>query len=271
MRVRSVTIIGAGTIGRAILRGLVRSGTGLRLIATARSEASLEEARRAGAEASRDNAWAVREADLVILTVKPRSVAGVLREVSAGLEGKALVSLAAAVPSSFIASLAPKAKVMRGMTNVNVEVGHGFTTLSAGPGADAEARAMAEEVFGRLGVVEWVDEEYLDALTALSGSAPAFIAEIVDALALGGIAAGLPRELAYRAVLHAMLGTARSLLEKGWSPHQLRDMVLTPAGTTIRGVMVLQGNGLKRTLMESVLEATRRAREIREELSPGKL
>ncbi len=145
------------------------------------------------------------------------------------------------------------------------------STLSAGPGADAEARAMAEEVFGRLGVVEWVDEEYLDALTALSGSAPAFIAEIVDALALGGIAAGLPRELAYRAVLHAMLGTARSLLEKGWSPHQLRDMVLTPAGTTIRGVMVLQGNGLKRTLMESVLEATRRAREIREELSPGKL
>ncbi len=106
----------------------------------------------------------------------------------------------------------------------------------------------------------------MNALTALSGSAPAFLAEIIDALALGGIAAGLPRDLAHRATLYAMMGTARLLLERGWAPHQVRDMVITPAGTTIRGVMVLQGNGLKRTIMEAVLEASRRADELTREL-----
>ncbi|MGC9071921.1 MAG: pyrroline-5-carboxylate reductase [Acidilobus sp.] len=264
--VESIAIIGAGTIGRAIIRGLLRSGAEYRIIATARSERSLAEARAAGAEAIDDNARAASEADLIVLAVKPGVVLNVVSEVAAQLSGKPVVTLAAAVPTSLIAKRVSGAKVMRGMTNINVEVRQGFTALAAGPGADEVARRAAEEVFARLGVVEWVDERYLDALTALSGSAPAFIAEVVDALALGGIAAGLPRDLAYRATLHAMLGTSRWLLEKGWSPHMLRDLVLTPGGTTIRGIMVMQGNGLKRTLMEAVLEATKRAEELRREL-----
>ncbi|ADL18445.1 pyrroline-5-carboxylate reductase [Acidilobus saccharovorans 345-15] len=263
---RAVAVIGAGTIGGAIIRGLLRAGGGYRVVATARSSSTVERLRGLGVEATTDNVEAVREADLVILTVKPYVVADVLREVAAELEGKPLVSLAAAVSTGYIASRAPKAKVIRGMTNINVEVNEGFTTLSAGPNCDQAARSAAEELFRRLGTVEWVDERYMDALTALSGSAPAFIAEVIDALALGGIAAGLPRDLAYRATLMAMMGTSRNLLETGRPPHQVRDMVLTPAGTTIRGVMVLQGNGLKRTLMEAVLEATRRAKEMRDEM-----
>jgi pyrroline-5-carboxylate reductase len=263
---RTVAVLGAGTIGSAIIKGLSRSGSEFRVIATAKSEATLARVRQLGVDATRDNVKAVEEADLVILTVKPYSVREVLAEVSAALDGKPLVSLAAAVSTRSLASWVPRAKVIRGMTNINVEVSEGFTTLSAGPNCDQAARSAAEEFFRRLGHVEWVDERYLDALTALSGSAPAFIAEVIDALALGGIAAGLPRDLAYRATLMAMMGTSRNLLESGRSPHQIRDMVLTPAGTTIRGVMVMQGNGLKRTLMEAVLEAAKRASEMREEL-----
>lgn len=261
-----VAIIGAGTIGSAIIRGLMRSQSSYRIIGTARSEESLRRIQQLGAEAASNNVRAAEEADLVLLTVKPYAADAVLSEISGALAGKALVSLMAAVPAKFIASRAPEAKVIRGMTNVNVEVNEGFTTLSAGPGCDQAARREAEDLFRRLGDVMWVDEKYLDALTALSGSAPAFIAEVIDALSLGGIAAGLPREVAYRATLMALMGTARNLLETGRTPHQLRDMVLTPAGTTIKGVMVLQGNGLKRTLMEAVLEAARRAEEMRGEL-----
>ena len=265
----TVAVIGAGVIGSIILKAVAQARPGWTVIGTGRSEATLRRVAELGGRPTRDNREAASQADLVIIAVKPSHLRQVAAEIAEAVRGKVVVSVVAAAPLSWLSRALPGARLARAMLNIAADVGKSFTVLAASPSLDDEARALVEEAFSPLGHVEWVDESYMNALTALSGSAPAFLAEIIDALALGGIAAGLPRDLAYRATLYAMMGTASLLLERGWAPHQVRDLVITPAGTTIRGVMVLQGNGLKRTIMEAVLEAARRADEIQSELFGG--
>ena len=262
----TVAVVGAGVIGSIIVKAIAKRKPGWTVIGTGRSESTLKKVAELGGKPVRDNRAAVEQSDLLIIAVKPSQLINVVSEIADLVNGKIVVSVVAAAPISWLMRALPGARVVRAMLNIAADVGKSFTALSAMPGLDEEARSLVEETFSTLGHVEWVEESYMNALTALSGSAPAFLAEIIDALALGGIAAGLPRDLAYRATLHAMMGTASLLLERGWSPHQVRDLVITPAGTTIRGVMVLQGNGLKRTIMEAVLEAARRADEMQAEL-----
>ncbi len=264
----TVAVIGAGVIGSIIIRALAQAKPGWTVIGTGRSEATLRKVAELGGRPVRDNRSAAAEAELIILAIKPTHLRQVASELADLVRGKVVTSVVAAAPLSWLSGSLPGSRVVRAMMNIAADVGKSFTVLSALPSLDEEARALVEDAFSTLGHVEWVEEPYMNALTALSGSAPAFLAEIIDALALGGMAAGLPRDLAYRATLHAMMGTASLLLERGWSPHQVRDLVITPAGTTIRGVMVLQGNGLKKTIMEAVLEAARRADEVQVELFP---
>ncbi|MGC9183392.1 MAG: pyrroline-5-carboxylate reductase [Caldisphaera sp.] len=259
---RSLAILGAGVIGSSIIRSLIGSGKDWKIIATARSDESLNKIKKMGIDATRDNIYAVKNSDVIILAIKPSQLINLADEISPFVKEKLIISVVAAAPIKWLSKKLTGAKIVRAMPNINSETSSSFTVLSTNSNIDAASKKLVEEIFSSIGYYEWVDEKYMNALTALSGSAPAFLAEIIDALALGGIASGLPRDLAYKAVLYTMQGTAKTLLEKGWSPHYIRDLVITPAGTTIRGIMVLQGNGLKRSIMEAVLEAQKKADEI---------
>ncbi len=231
------------------------------MVATGRKASTLRRIRRLGARVAEDNKAAVEEADITVLAVKPQQLPGVVEEVQSVAQGRVIVSVAAAVPLSWLAERLPDAYVVRAMPNINVVSRSSFTVLAA-KSLPHRARRLVERLFGALGVYEWVDERYMDALTALSGSGPAFLAEILDALTLGGVAAGLPRDLARKVALHTMLGTAKTLLSNGMHPAELRDAVTTPAGTTIKGIMAIQALGAKKALIDAVLEATKRATEL---------
>ncbi|MEM1516492.1 MAG: pyrroline-5-carboxylate reductase [Thermofilum sp.] len=256
-----VAVLGAGKIGKAFISAVLRSAWG-KVIATARSENSLAEAARLGALATRDNREAVKKAGIVVLSVKPFHFPQLLREVGGDVwEEKLVVSVMAGVKLSTLASVLEGAEVYRAMPNLNAYVGLSSTAVACN--GRCERAQLVEQFLGLLGRVYWVPEEYLDVWTGLAGSGPAFISEIVDALAMGAVAAGLSRELAYMAVLDVLEGTAQLLRSRvGVHPAQLRDEVATPAGTTIRGLMVLESEGVKAALMKVVEEAARRSRVI---------
>ncbi len=257
---RRVAVLGAGKIGRAFVSALARSG--VEVVATARSEETLREAARLGARVTRDNRRAVLESDTVVISVKPYHFPQLVREVGVGAwEGKLVVSVMAGVRLSTLRAVLDGAEVYRAMPNLNAYVGLSSTAVAGDNGGPRSGEV--ERLLGLLGRVYWVPEEYLDVWTGLAGSGPAFIAEIIDALAMGAVAAGLSRELAYRAVLDVLEGTAKLLSARaGVHPAQLRDEVATPAGTTIRGLMVLESEGVKAALMKVVEEAARRSHEI---------
>jgi pyrroline-5-carboxylate reductase len=259
---RKLAVLGAGVIGSSIIRSLMGSGKEWKIIATVKSDESLNKVKSLGIEVSKDNVYAVKSSDIVLLSIKPSQLINLADEISPYVNDKLIISVVAAAPIRWLSRKFIGAKIVRAMPNINSETSSSFTAISTNVNIDSQLKKLVEEIFSTIGTYEWVDEKYMNALTALSGSAPAFLAEIIDALALGGIATGLPRELAYKAVLYTMQGTAKTLLEKGWSPHYIRDLVITPAGTTIKGIMVLQGNGLKKSIMEAVLEAQNRADEI---------
>ncbi|ABL79234.1 pyrroline-5-carboxylate reductase [Thermofilum pendens] len=261
----SVAILGAGKIGGAFVRQILQK-TGIRVYATGRRVETLRGAESLGAVATRDNDEAVRRSELVVIAVKPYHFPQLLSEVKQeSWKGKIVVSLMAGVKLATLRAALHGAKVFRAMPNLNAYVGKSSTAVSENLYDDASR--TVEEFLGLFGQVYWVPEEYLDVWTGLAGSGPAFIAEVLDALAMGAVAAGMPRELSYKAVLDVLEGTA-ILLKNGFYQHpaMLRDDVTTPAGTTIRGLMVLESGGVKATLMKVIEAAARRSREIGNEI-----
>jgi len=257
-----VSVLGAGKIGGALVKALVGRLGGSQVTATGRSAETLKRIEELGARATRDNRKAVEQADLVVVSVKPHHFPQLLRETGFDVwEGKTVVSVMAGVRLATLQGVLEGAEVYRAMPNLNAHVGKSATAIAEN-GAGAR-KGLVEELFSLVGQTYWVPEEYLDVWTGLAGSGPAFLAEIIDALAMGAVASGMSRELAYRAVLDVMEGTALLLKARaGVHPAQLRDEVATPAGTTIRGLTVLESEGVKAALMKVVEEASRRSREI---------
>jgi pyrroline-5-carboxylate reductase len=256
----TLAVIGAGKIGQSIIRAA--RGCVARVIATGRRSETLQAAASLGAEATRDNRAASVEADLIVISVKPHHFADVAREIGDAASGKIVVSVAAGVRLSTIRRALPGAEAYRAMPNINALIARSTTALAL-PGEGRPPRAgLVEALFRCLGSVYWIPEEWMDAWTALIGSGPAFLAEIVDALVLGAVSVGMPRELAYKALLDVMEATAAHLRERPTHPLQLRDEVTTPAGTTIQGLMKLESEGVKAGLMKVVEASTRRGREL---------
>jgi len=235
------------------------------LIGTGRTEETLERVKKLGAIATRDNKEACRRADVVILSVKPfhlPSIAGIAEDV----EGKIVLSVIAGVRTDLLESMFPGARVIRAMPNIDALAKASITALSAGKSAREEDKAVAEDIFRTIGEVIWIPEEQMDPFTALIGSGPGLIAELIDALVLGAVAAGMPRDLAYTTMLKLLQGTARALEVTGMHPAQLRDLVATPAGTTIRGIYTIELRAVKAALMEAVQKAAERSHELGIEL-----
>ena len=264
-----IGVIGAGQIGSAIAKALASSGR-YQVMASRRNIERIKHLERLGVRLTSDNRLVAESSEVVFLAVKPHKVAEVLREIADLLEGKLLISVAAATPISKIASLAPKAKIIRAMPNVGLIVKASFTAYAKGPNVSDQDIKILHEILGELGSFMEVDEELMDAITALSGSGPAYVALLIEAMAYAGLKVGLPRDLAYQSSAYTVYGTAKLFLEEKLHPSMIKEMVLTPGGTTIEGIFYLEEGGVRTAVMKAVEAATRRAREIAEKLNNPK-
>jgi pyrroline-5-carboxylate reductase len=266
----TVAVIGAGKIGEVLLSGLLRSGWPAgRLLATARrAERGAELAQRYGVRIV-DNSTAATEADVLAVAVKPQDAAALMAELGPKVPaGKLVVSLCAGLPTSFFAKWLPEGTpLVRVMTNTPALVDEAMTAISAGPFATAEHLALAEELFAPLGRTARVPESQQDAVTALSGSGPAYFFYLVEAMTDAGILLGLPRQVAHDLIVQTAIGSAIMLRDSGEHPVKLREAVTSPAGTTISAIRELENHGVRAALLAALEAARDRARQIADQQS----
>lgn len=216
-----------------------------------------------GVEVGHMNDEVVRASDIVILAVKPQVIADVLRGVEKSVSSRLIVSLAAGVPICRIHEfLGPQAPIIRAMPNTPAMVGAGMTALAVGPGVGPDAVVCVRQMFESVGKVVLLEERLMNAVTGLSGSGPAYIFLVIEAMADGGVKMGLPRETANLMAAQTVLGAARMIFETKQHPGQLKDQVASPGGTTIAGLHRLEQGCLRAVLMDAVEAATKRSQEL---------
>jgi pyrroline-5-carboxylate reductase len=261
----TIAVIGAGKIGEVLLSGLLRAGWPAdRLLATARrAERATELGERYGIDVV-DNETAVERADVLAVAVKPQDAEALLADLGPRVPAEQLVvSLCAGLPTSFFAKwLPPGTPVVRVMTNTPALVDQAMTAISAGPHATADHLALAEEMFRPLGRTIRVPESQQDAVTALSGSGPAYFYYLVEAMTDAGILLGLPRQVAHDLIVQTAIGSAIMLRDSGEHPVKLREAVTSPAGTTINAIRELENHRVRAALLTALEAARDRAREI---------
>ena len=262
-----IAVLGAGKMGGILLQAFLHSGlfSAGQIAATVAHELRAQAlSQQFGLTVLTDNRAAVRGADIVLLAVKPTQVVDLVREITPDLAPNALlISVAASVKTSAIEAAAGGTRaVIRGMPNTPAALGAGVTALCRGRFVTDEQLALAQRIFSTVGRVVVVDERHMDAVTGLSGSGPAFLYIIIEALAEAGVNVGLPREIATQLAAQTAYGAARMVLETGNHPALLKDEVTTPAGCTVDGILELEEGGLRVTLIKAVKRATERAREL---------
>ncbi len=264
-----VGFIGTGNMAEALIKGLLRAEV-LRAESLWGSEPRQSRLdlikQRYGIAMSKYNVDVVRHCPIVVLSVKPQILPSVCDEIAPHLKPRALViSVAAGVPLSVLEARLPVGtRIVRVMPNTPALVAAGATAISAGRHANAEDLKITEHIFRSVGMTVVLDEEQLDAVTGLSGSGPAYLFLIIEALSDAGVKVGLSRYNALALAAHTVLGSAKLLIETGEHPGQLKDMVTSPGGTAIAGLHTLEAGGLRTTLMNAVEAATRRSRELGE-------
>ncbi|MEZ5352945.1 MAG: pyrroline-5-carboxylate reductase [Bryobacteraceae bacterium] len=262
-----IAIIGAGNIGAALLGGIVNGGVTppSHLIATVQSKERQAELtlRHPGVKITcGGNLEACETSDVVILAVKPHAINHVLEQIRWGLrESRILVSLAAAYPMQLIENVVGRhLPVFRAMPNIPVVVEEGATSIAANAHAKIEQREVVDRIFRSVGVACWVEEDQLHAVTALSGSGPAYIYMVIEAMIAGGLKMGLSHETATRLAEQTVLGAAKLVRETMLHPAVLRDQVVTPGGVTISAIHELEKHGLRSMLISAVETATNHSR-----------
>jgi pyrroline-5-carboxylate reductase len=263
--VHTIAVIGAGQIGETVLAGLLRSGWPAdRLVATERrADRAAELAEKYGIRML-DNDAAVAEADVLAIAVKPQDAAVLMAELGPLVPaGKLVVSLCAGLPISFFAKWLPEGTaVVRVMTNTPAFVDEAMTVISPGPHATDAHMSLADEMFKPLGRTMQLPESQQDAVTALSGSGPAYFFFLVEAMTDAGILLGLPRQVAHDLIVQTAVGSAVMLRDSGEHPVKLREAVTSPAGTTISAIRELENHGVRAALLAALEAARDRAREL---------
>ncbi len=271
---QKIAIIGTGRIGLALLEGLVnaRIVPASHIIATARSETTLERiTARYPVTTTTDNRQAVEQADILLLCVKPQNVREVLLEIAPVVRAEQLIlSVLAGITTRAIQHLLGSPNpIVRAMPNIPVVVDAGATAIAAGQMVEAHHMEMAKQIFGAVGKVVVVRESQMDAVTGLSGSGPAYIYMVIEALIDGGVKMGLSRDVSTELAVQTVLGAARLMQESGKHPAVLKDEVTTPGGTAIAAIHELEEHGLRNMLISAVETATRRSEELRQLLENG--
>jgi pyrroline-5-carboxylate reductase len=262
-----LAIIGAGAMGSAFAGGLIDAGV------VAARDVTLADVDRErldkaqselGVVVTSDNSTAVRDADVVLIAVKPAQVSAALTDMRLGIGSRQLiVSIAAGVKiDSIEAALPAGTAVIRAMPNTPCLIRAGAIGFSRGTAVSEDQTQLAERIFDAVGISFEVPEKLLDAVTGLSGSGPAYVYLMIEALSDGGVRMGLPRAVAMKLAAQTVLGAARMVVEKGEHPAMLKDQVASPGGTTIAGIEALEKAGFRSALIEAVKAATKRAEEL---------
>ena len=258
--------IGAGKLAGSVIRGLVVSGfcSPTRIIASEPNQQAREALVADTAIAvAKSNSEVAAEADVLLIGVKPGMVLPVLRELHDSVRNKLVISLAAGV--RFQSMHRTHARLMRALTNTPSAICQAATALARGPTATTDDVAFARKLFEAVGLVVEVDEEHIDAVTALAGSGPAFVYTVIEALASGGEKCGLPPEVASKVAAQTVLGAAQLALQSERTPDELRTMVVTPGGTTAAGLAEMEKHRTTDGLIAAIVAATRRGKEMAKE------
>ena len=263
----TIGFLGAGKMATALAKGFVKAGlvTPKQLIASDPSDAARAAfAREVGAKTTAVNAEVVKFAEVLILAVKPDQVTGALTAIRERFTDKnLLISIAAGVTLAKLeAGLGAGARVVRVMPNTPALVGASASAFALGQSALPADAELAQKLLSAVGVAFQVKESLLDAVTGLSGSGPAYVYLFIEGLSDGGVAAGLPRDMATKLAAQTVLGSAKMVLETGLHPAALKDMVTSPGGTTIEGLHELEKGKLRGTVISAVRVATEKSKKL---------
>jgi pyrroline-5-carboxylate reductase len=267
MSERRVALLGGGKMGEALIAGLIRSGGRTKdeiIVTCRREERAAELAERHGVATTLSNQEAARWSRTLVVTVKPQDMEALIDQVKDGASADHLmISLAAGIRTAFIESLLPAGMpVVRAMSNVPVLVDEALTAISPGTHAEDKHLAVAEELLSSVGKVIRLPEKHQDAVTATSGSGPAYFALLAEAMIDGCILLGLSRDAATELIIQTMLGTAKMLRDTGMHPVELREMVTSPGGTTIAAIRHLEQAGVRAAFLNAIEAARQRSAEL---------
>jgi len=257
--------LGAGKMASAIIHGMLRAKVcgPSDIIASCPEPELLGKLRDAtSVNVVSSNSEAVAFASTVLLCMKPADVAGALAQAAGALDGRLIISIVAGVPIASLTKLAPGCRVIRAMPNTAAMVGRAATAYACSDSVTPADTAVAQAVFASIGAAFPVQEKMLNAVTGLSGSGPAYIYLVIEAMSDGGVACGLPRKLALDLAVQTVIGAAEMLAETAEHPAVLREMVTSPAGTTMAGLRELETRGVRSAIIEAVSAAAERAREL---------
>ena len=262
-----IGFLGAGKMATALAKGMIKAGlaSGDQIIASDPVEAVRNGfAQTIKGKATALNLDVIGAAEVILLAVKPEHVSEVLAEIRPNLSPKhLLISIAAGIPLARLeGALNPGARVVRVMPNTPALVGSSATAFAPGAAATKEDSELVFRLFGAIGIVFQLKESLLDAVTGLSGSGPAYVFLVIEALSDGGVAAGLPREMATKLAAQTVLGSGRMALETGIHPGVLKDMVTSPGGTTIEGIHELEIRGVRAAFMNAVRAAAEKSKRL---------
>ena len=267
MASRNIGFIGAGKMGSALIQGIIKAGIveSENIGASDVYEPFLNELKtKFGIRVSTDNAVIVRESEILILAVKPQTLGSVLANLREDITpDKLIISIAAGVPlSTYEDALSEGTRVVRVMPNIAATVSEAASGIASGKNATPEDIKIALEIFSAVGTAVQVPESLMDAVTGLSGSGPAFIFPVIEAMADGAVFEGMDRKSALTLAAQTVLGAAKMMLETGMHPGELKDMVTSPAGTTIQGIRALEEAGIRAAFMNAVIRASERSKEL---------
>ncbi|HVI03380.1 MAG TPA: pyrroline-5-carboxylate reductase [Enhygromyxa sp.] len=264
---RSLCVLGCGTMGEAIVAGLLRAGwlARERVVVTARRSSVAERLQaRLGVEATTDNLRAAEAAEVVLVCLKPQRYADVLDNpaMRAALAGKLVISIAAGVTLERLAGWLPETALIRAMPNTPSLIGEGMTVVcrltNASPNAaNDEQLALARRIFESVGACLELEPKLMDAVTSLNGSGPAFVYVMLEAMADGGVMMGLPRDVAVKIAAQVFRGAAAMVLDTDMHPAALKDQVTTPAGCTIAGILTMEDGRIRSVLARTIQEAAK--------------
>jgi pyrroline-5-carboxylate reductase len=265
----TLAILGTGRLGEALLSGLLRSGwaqAGQVRCTVRRPERARTLAETYGVQADVDSPAAAAEADVLLLAVKPQNMRALLADIAPKVhEGQTIISVAAGVPTAVIEDQLPdRTPVVRVMSNVPVQVDEAMSAIAPGRWAGDVHTEVAEQIFGHVGRVVRLAEEHLDAVTALSGSGPAYFFLLAEAMIDAGILLGLSRDVATELIIQTMVGSAKMLRDTGRHPVELRESVTSPGGTTIAAIRVLEQERVRAAFLNAIEAARDRSAELAE-------
>jgi pyrroline-5-carboxylate reductase len=262
-----IAVIGSGMMGGAIIKSLLKGGYKGDLTAVDISLDRLKEFESLNIKTSTENKKAAAESDIVFIIVKPGDVAKVLKEISGEIKDKLLISVAATVPLKFLRKNAPDARIVRIMPNLGALVQAAYTAYCCEPNVTASDKEKVKTLLDMFGICEELDEKYLDAITAVSGSGPGYMSIIIEALTYAGLKVGLPRSIALTCAAQTVMGTGKLVLDLHEEPSKIKDMTTTPGGTTIEAIYQIEQSQIRVAMFRAIEEATKKSQEIREKLN----